>query len=145
MNNFWNQEYNYKMKDLRDDFKKDVYNTFLEFDLEPSEVSDLHYQLICEIIGDYTIQGEDENERIKRLEYAYNTNVYKTEVIETTDLKTGKKFISKSLILFVKPQDIQAHIEKQNYYLNKSKNHKFKIWIINPTEYTVDGETFIKA
>ena len=144
MKNFWNNEYTNKMKGLRDDFKKEIYDTFLEFDLNPSDASDLHYQLICEVIGDYLIQGEDEEERTKRLEYAYNTNVYKTEVIETTDLKTGKKFISKTLTLFVKPQNIQKFIEQKRYYLNKSKNHKFKVWITNPIEYTVNGETFIK-
>jgi len=144
MKNFWNNEYNNTMKDLRDDFKKEVYNTFLEFDLNPSIASDFHYQLICEVIGDYLIQGEDEEERTKRLDYAYNTNIYKTEVVESTDLKTGKKFISKTLILFVKPQNIQKHIDKQNFYLNESENYKFKVWITNPIEYIVNGETFIK-
>jgi len=144
MKNFWNNEYNNKMKDLRDDFKKEVYNTFLEFDLNPSTASDFHYQLICEVIGDYLIQGEEEEERTKRLDYAYNNNIYKTEVVETTDLKTGKKLISKTLILFVKPQNIQKHIDKQNFYLNQSENYKFKVWMTKPIEYVVNGETFIK-
>jgi hypothetical protein len=59
------------MRDLKPSVKMDVYNVFLEFDLNPSDVSDLHYQLICEVVGDYTIQGEDVNNRKVRLQKSY--------------------------------------------------------------------------
>ena len=68
---FWNQEYRHEMRTLKPSRKMDVYNIFLEFDLDPSESSDLHYQLICEVVGDYTIQGEDVNQKQIRLQNSY--------------------------------------------------------------------------
>jgi len=70
-NYFWNHRYRHEMRDLKPSVKMDVYNVFLEFDLNPSDVSDLHYQLICEVVGDYTIQGEDVNNRKVRLQKSY--------------------------------------------------------------------------
>jgi hypothetical protein len=64
-------EYRHEMRDLKPSVKMEVYNVFLEFDLNPSDVSDLHYQLICEVVGDYTIQGEDVNNRKVRLHKSY--------------------------------------------------------------------------
>ena len=32
MKYFWNHEYRHTMRDLKDSVKKEVYNTFLEFD-----------------------------------------------------------------------------------------------------------------
>ena len=58
MDYFWNHEYRHDMRDLKDSVKKEVYNTFIEFGLKPNGKSDLHYQLICEVIGDYLIEGE---------------------------------------------------------------------------------------
>tara|TARA_R110000751_G_scaffold108819_1_gene205575 strand:+ start:924 stop:1082 length:159 start_codon:yes stop_codon:yes gene_type:complete len=49
----------------------DVYKTFLEFNLSPSDKSELHFQLICEVVGDYTIQGECDNARQLRLQNSY--------------------------------------------------------------------------
>ena len=48
--------------------------TFLEFDLELDGASDLHYELICSVVGDYTIEGEHENERLNRLKNSYETS-----------------------------------------------------------------------
>jgi len=70
-NYFWNHEYRHEMRDLKPSVKMEVYNVFLEFDLNPSDISDLHYQLICEVVGDYTIQGEDVNNRKVRLQKSY--------------------------------------------------------------------------
>lgn len=72
MKYFWNHIYRHEMRDLKPSLQKEVKKTFQEFNLELSGKSDLHYQLICEVIGDYIIQGEDENERIKRLKKSYN-------------------------------------------------------------------------
>jgi len=71
MKYFWNHEYRHTMRDLKDSVKKEVYNTFLEFDLKPNGVSDLHYQLICEVIGDYLIEGETQEDRHSRLKNSY--------------------------------------------------------------------------
>ena len=70
-NYFWNHEYRHEMRTLKPSRKMDVYNVFLKFNLDPSESSDLHYQLICEVVGDYTIQGEDVNEKQIRLQNSY--------------------------------------------------------------------------
>ena len=59
------------MRDLKDSVKQEVKETFIEFDLELSGKSDLHYQLICEVVGDYTIQGELSNARALRLKKSY--------------------------------------------------------------------------
>tara|TARA_B100000768_G_C11097215_1_gene297522 strand:+ start:128 stop:349 length:222 start_codon:yes stop_codon:yes gene_type:complete len=72
MKYFWNHEYRHEMRDLKLSLKKEVYKTFLEFDLELNGKSEMHFQLICEIVGDYTIQGEDKGNRKKRLDYSYN-------------------------------------------------------------------------
>ena len=71
MNYFWNHEYRHLMRDLKDSVKQEVKETFIEFDLELSGKSDLHYQLICEVVGDYTIQGEHSNARALRLKKSY--------------------------------------------------------------------------
>ena len=70
-NNFWNHEYRHEMRTLKPSYKMDVYKTFLEFDLNPSDKSELHFQLICEVVGDYTIQGECDNARQLRLQNSY--------------------------------------------------------------------------
>jgi len=71
MNYFWNYDYRHTMRDLKDSVKKEVYNTLIEFDLELNGKSDLHFELICEVIGDYTIQGEPKNARKIRLQNSY--------------------------------------------------------------------------
>jgi len=71
MNYFWNHEYRHLMRDLKDSVKQEVKETFIEFDLELSGKSDLHHQLICEVVGDYTIQGEPSNARALRLKKSY--------------------------------------------------------------------------
>tara|TARA_R100001163_G_scaffold20136_1_gene17511 strand:- start:6735 stop:7037 length:303 start_codon:yes stop_codon:yes gene_type:complete len=68
---FWAHEYRHYMRSLRTSLQNEVLRAFIDFDLEPTGVSDLHEQLICEIIGDYTIKGENPNNRLKRLKYAY--------------------------------------------------------------------------
>lgn len=72
MKYFWNHAYRHYMRSLKPSLQKDVYDTFLEFDLELNGVSDLHEQLICEIIGDYTIDGEPAEAREERLRVAYS-------------------------------------------------------------------------
>ena len=69
---FWNHKYRHYMRSLRTSLQNEVKKTFVEWELELTGESDLHEQLICEIIGDYTIQGEDKNERNKRLEHSYS-------------------------------------------------------------------------
>ncbi len=69
--NFWNHEYRHEMRGLKPNLQIEVKKTFEEFDLNLNEKSDLHYQLICEIVGDYTIEGENKNERIARLNKSY--------------------------------------------------------------------------
>ena len=71
---FWNHEYRHEMRDLTYSKKIEVLNTFLDFDLDIAAKSDFHYELICEVIGDYTIQGECETEREKRLKESYDTS-----------------------------------------------------------------------
>ena len=68
---FWNHEYRHFMRDLKDSVKVEVYRTFKEFDLDVNGKSDLHFELICEVIGDYTIQGEPKDAREKRLAKSY--------------------------------------------------------------------------
>jgi hypothetical protein len=71
---FWNHEYRHEMRDLRYSKKMEVLNAFLEFNLDISDKSDLHFDLIREVIGDYVIKGEDEREREKRLKESYDIN-----------------------------------------------------------------------
>ena len=71
MDYFWNHEYRHLMRDLKDSVKKEVKETFIEFDIDLNGKSDLHYQLICEVVGDYTIQGEPSNARALRLKNSY--------------------------------------------------------------------------
>ena len=74
MKYFWNHEYRHEMRDLKPSLQKEVHDTFLEFDLELDGASDLHYELICSVVGDYTIEGEHENERLNRLKNSYETS-----------------------------------------------------------------------
>ena len=69
---FWNHEYRHYMRSLKPSLQNEVRKTFIEWGLELTGTSDLHEQLICEIIGDYTIENEDKNERAKRLEHSYS-------------------------------------------------------------------------
>ena len=69
---FWNHKYRHYMRSLRTSLQNEVKKTFIEWDLELTGISDLHEQLICEIIGEYTIQGEDEGEIKKRLDHSYS-------------------------------------------------------------------------
>ena len=71
---FWNHEYRHYMRDLKPSLQNEVKKTFIEWELELTGVSDLHEQIICEIIGDYTIIGEGENERTERLEHSYKND-----------------------------------------------------------------------
>ena len=71
MDYFWNYEYRHTMRDLKNSVKKEVYKTFVEFGLKPNGKSDLHYQLICEVIGDYLIEGETDKDRHSRLKKSY--------------------------------------------------------------------------
>ena len=71
---FWNHQYRHYMRDLKPSLQNEVKKTFIEWSLDLDGVSQLHEQLICEIIGDYTIIGEQENERAKRLEYSYKND-----------------------------------------------------------------------
>ena len=69
---FWNHKYRHYMRSLRPSLQNEVKKTFIEWNLELIGISDLHEQLICEIIGDYLIQGEVEGERKKRLDHSYS-------------------------------------------------------------------------
>ncbi len=72
MTYFWNHAYRHEMRNLKPSLQKEVKKTFKDFNLELDGKSDLHYQLICEVVGDYTIEGEHENQRTKRLKESYN-------------------------------------------------------------------------
>ena len=82
MNNFWNHGYRHQMRDLRPSKQKEVYDTFIEFDLDLDGKSDMHLDLMNEVIGDYTIQGENKNNREKRLKYSYSTRLTFEENLE---------------------------------------------------------------
>tara|TARA_B100000073_G_C23353182_1_gene419709 strand:- start:217 stop:450 length:234 start_codon:yes stop_codon:yes gene_type:complete len=77
MKNFWNHTYRHEMRNLKPSLQREVKKTFQEFNLELDGESELHYQLICEVVGDYTIEGEDENERTKRLNKSYKNFNFK--------------------------------------------------------------------
>ena len=72
MKYFWNRKYRHHLRDLRPSLKNEVKKTFKEFGLKLNGTSDLHLDLILEIVGDYTIQGEKESKRKERLNYSYN-------------------------------------------------------------------------
>ena len=74
--NFWNHNYRHYMRGLRTSLQSEIKQSFNDFDLELCGVSDLHEQLICEIIGDYVIEGENKNERNKRLEHSYQDECF---------------------------------------------------------------------
>ena len=42
----------------------------------------MHLDLMNEVIGDYTIQGENKNNREKRLKYSYSTRLTFEENLE---------------------------------------------------------------
>lgn len=71
MFDFWNNEYKHYMRDLKPSYKYEVYKELKDWDLELDGKSDLHLELIQGVIGDYTINGEDDSQRIERLENAY--------------------------------------------------------------------------
>jgi len=56
MKYFWNHEYRHEMRVLKKSKQKEILKTFIEFDLEPSGKSDLHYEIICIETGNYTIK-----------------------------------------------------------------------------------------
>jgi len=68
---FWNHEYRHYMRDLKPSYKYEVYKELKDWDLELDGKSDLHLELIQGVIGDYTINGEDDSQRVERLENAY--------------------------------------------------------------------------
>lgn len=70
-NYFWNHAYRHEMRDLRPSLKIEVYKAFVDFGLQPDATSDMHQQLIDEIVGDWMIQGEPESNRLERLKYSY--------------------------------------------------------------------------
>ena len=72
MKYFWNREYRHHLRTLRPSLQNEVKKTFKEFGLKLNETSNLHLDLILEIVGDYTIQGEEETKRKERLDYSYN-------------------------------------------------------------------------
>ena len=70
-NNYWNHEYRHYMRDLKPSLKVEIFNLLTEWDLNPSEVSELHEELICSVIGDFTIQGENPKNRAERISESY--------------------------------------------------------------------------
>jgi hypothetical protein len=69
---FWNHEYRHELRTLKPHLQEEVKKSWLQYDLELDGVSDLHLELICCINGDYTIEGEAPEERLKRLEKSYH-------------------------------------------------------------------------
>ena len=73
MQYFWNHEYRHIMRGLKPVLQNEIKKTFSEWDLDLSGKSDLHLELINEVIGDYTIEGEPEISISNRLHYAYSS------------------------------------------------------------------------
>jgi hypothetical protein len=68
---FWAHEYRHYMRDLKAPIKRAIFKAFIEWELDPAGVSELHRTLIREYTGHYIIEGESLQDRQQRLNNNY--------------------------------------------------------------------------